>query len=474
MSTAAVHRNMYRENQALSYLSPTYRSDVIHTPGDTRRRTASAENYDRTRATEAALVKPPWGRKYSYGGLGPISLPDEHRPKGEPPVRVVKGHLHYGSGTTPHPRKMTIEQQYDITSLRKSKNRINDELIPSMNEINLNPVLINKKFPSAHPYASHIADKALFPSDEHPPPGAVDAHARAKEGAPLDGRLPAECAAAADTPQVDYKTKGSMGRQELVRIPLDSQQRPMSFPAHDTYFQVLKGTNQDQTWYYPIPTKIGYSNTLERPEKERVRARTQSAERDLRQDYLKSIYQNDFSSSTAGKNTYLALEDRVAIANDGRYVNEPAKYYPDSLIRNLASANIAAKDMAYGARLAAQYTPSSAQAEDAEDSADRSAERVEANEEEEEEDEEEEHPGTVLNNMRSSWSETEARRQFHAKHPDEPPPLRKFPDQRITVQEKRHFVAETASPAHVWHGQGYYPTMRSQSCAANLAPLSAR
>lgn len=472
MSTVALHRNMYRENQALSYLSPTFRSDVIHTPGDTRRRTASAENYDRTRVTEAALVKPPWGRKYSYGGLGPISLPDDHRPKGEPPVRVAKGHLHYGSGTTPHPRKMTIEQQYDLTTLRKSKNRINDELIPSMNEINLNPVLINKKFPASHPYASHISNTAMFPSDEHPPPGAVDLHARAKEGAPLDGRLPPECAAAADTPQIDFKAKGHFGRQELVRIPLDSQQRPMSYPAHDTYFQVLKGQNQDQTWYYPIPTKIGYSNTLERPEKERVRARTQSAERDLRHDHLRSIYQKDFSSSTAGKNTYLALEDRVAIANDGRYVNEPSKYYPESLIRNLATTNIAAKDMAYGARLASQYTPHGAEQEDStdaentEEAADRSAECVDDGE-----DDDEDHPGTVLNNMRSSWSETEARRQFHALHPDEPPPLRKFPDQRITVQEKRHFVAETASPAHVWHGQGYYPTMRSQSC---LAPLSAR
>ena len=49
-------------------------------------------------------VKCPWGRARSYAGEAPVYLPDNHRPKWEPPAFLQKGHRHYGSGVTPHPR----------------------------------------------------------------------------------------------------------------------------------------------------------------------------------------------------------------------------------------------------------------------------------------------------------------------------------------------------------------------------------
>ena len=48
--------------------------------------------------------KIPWGTAREYGGEGPVNLPEEHRPKNEPPPAVEKGHRHYGTGTDPYPR----------------------------------------------------------------------------------------------------------------------------------------------------------------------------------------------------------------------------------------------------------------------------------------------------------------------------------------------------------------------------------
>lgn len=49
-------------------------------------------------------VKCPWGRARSYAGEAPVCLPESHRPKWEPPALLQKGHKHFGSGATPHPR----------------------------------------------------------------------------------------------------------------------------------------------------------------------------------------------------------------------------------------------------------------------------------------------------------------------------------------------------------------------------------
>ena len=49
-------------------------------------------------------VKCPWGRARSYAGEAPVCLPADHRPKWEPPDLLQKGHRHYGSGASPHPR----------------------------------------------------------------------------------------------------------------------------------------------------------------------------------------------------------------------------------------------------------------------------------------------------------------------------------------------------------------------------------
>jgi hypothetical protein len=165
------------------------------------------------------------------------------------------------------------------------------------------------------------------------PSEAIRIHAAGCLHPNTDIKLPADCPSAAPIPDINYKARGSMGRQEKVNIPLDADRKPMSWPENEPFYQVCKGKNQDQTWYYPIPTKIGYSNSLERPESVQADENAVKGQKEIMYDYLKSTYQKDFSTETSGRNTHVDLEERKKTAEDGRYRSDPQNHYPDSLIR---------------------------------------------------------------------------------------------------------------------------------------------
>ncbi|CAF4277377.1 unnamed protein product [Rotaria magnacalcarata] len=66
-----------------------------------------------------------------------------------------------------------IEQNYRNTDITLSNVRINDELIPAPQTVDVTPHQIPLKFPANHPFSSHISEKALFPNssanfDDHP------------------------------------------------------------------------------------------------------------------------------------------------------------------------------------------------------------------------------------------------------------------------------------------------------------------
>ncbi|CAM4914355.1 unnamed protein product [Rotaria socialis] len=66
-----------------------------------------------------------------------------------------------------------IEQNYRNTDITLSNVRINDELIPAPQTVDVTPHQIPLQFPANHPFSSHISEKALFPNssanfDDHP------------------------------------------------------------------------------------------------------------------------------------------------------------------------------------------------------------------------------------------------------------------------------------------------------------------
>ncbi|POI32944.1 hypothetical protein CIB84_003304 [Bambusicola thoracicus] len=70
----------------------------------------------------------PGGTEREHGGIVLPVLPEDHRAKDKSLFTLVRGHHHFGSGVFPWPRGLPIEQCYDVTLLKKSDVRMNDDL----------------------------------------------------------------------------------------------------------------------------------------------------------------------------------------------------------------------------------------------------------------------------------------------------------------------------------------------------------
>ncbi|KAJ7371303.1 hypothetical protein OS493_026947 [Desmophyllum pertusum] len=135
MAVAASHlsklqHELYREKHGFDKLSRNFQSALVLDPLNTRRITTYPDRYSRHLEQADVYVKCPWGRARSYAGEAPVCLPESLRPKWEPPPFLQKGHKHFGSGAAPHPRGLPLRQFYDLTQLKRSKVRWNDELMP--------------------------------------------------------------------------------------------------------------------------------------------------------------------------------------------------------------------------------------------------------------------------------------------------------------------------------------------------------
>lgn len=125
-----LQHELYREKHGFDKLSRNVQSSMVYDPTHIRRITTFPDRYSRHLEQAEVHVKCPWGRARSYAGEAPVCLPESCRPKWEPPFLLQKGHRHFGSGVDPHPRGLPLQQFYDLTQLKRSKVRWNDELLP--------------------------------------------------------------------------------------------------------------------------------------------------------------------------------------------------------------------------------------------------------------------------------------------------------------------------------------------------------
>ncbi|XP_044178864.1 sperm-associated microtubule inner protein 4-like isoform X1 [Acropora muricata] len=170
-----LQRELYNEKYGFDKLSRNFQSAPIHDPLRRGRITTFPDRYSRHLEQADIHVKCPWGRARSYAGEAPVCLPADHRPKWEPPDLLQKGHRHYGSGASPHPRGVPLQQFYNLTHLKKSKVRWNDELMPRPTTANVQEGQIVLPFPKESPMSSHMSRQAMFPKPEQslspiPPP----------------------------------------------------------------------------------------------------------------------------------------------------------------------------------------------------------------------------------------------------------------------------------------------------------------
>ncbi|KAE8596545.1 hypothetical protein XENTR_v10016143 [Xenopus tropicalis] len=269
----------YRQREGAQWLVPSYQSSEILTPQQIPQRlTVSPGRYEEYLSKLSTPARLPWGREREYGGIGPVCLPNNHRPKAEPPPQEAKGHKHYGYGGDPWPRGLPIEQYYDITQLRKSAVRASDDLYPKPPDVSINIKQISTGFPAEHPYQSHISKFAMFPS--YSPPEEPDC---------TFSPLHPESASHGYETIVLRKTSGSPYRHEIILEP----QRPLTWPGQDGYFHFPKSNQGHTQIYYPVPPKTVAPNYFCKSPEEPLSEKTVNLQRSL----IKSQWITSYSRS---------------------------------------------------------------------------------------------------------------------------------------------------------------------------------
>ncbi|XP_062956634.1 sperm-associated microtubule inner protein 4 isoform X2 [Cynocephalus volans] len=285
-----IHGRPYccRELEGADILSNTFYSNELHTPLQTATRpTASGDRYQELRES-LRQCRLPWGAEREYGGMMPISLPEEHRPKCEPPRVMGKGHQHYGFGGETWPRKLPIEQFYYLTQNKKSDIYGNDSL-----EICL-PYTIE------HPYHTHISRGAMFPTFTSPKELCTGIKARNQQLFP-----PTVPTKAYDTTVL--KTRGNPYRYELLDFPMDSKKKALSWPGQDVYYDFPKCVEKNKPIFYPKPPKTFAPNTSLNSWASINSAKEANIQRNLERSHWITSYTNDFTG--LGPMNPLELDD---------------------------------------------------------------------------------------------------------------------------------------------------------------------
>ncbi|XP_006820583.1 uncharacterized protein LOC100378923 [Saccoglossus kowalevskii] len=282
--------HFYRDTTGLDSLSRNYQSSELFTPYSLPQRpTVSELRYLHYRNALERVPRLPWGTHREYGGIQSVNLPDDHRPKSEPPAVVEKGHRHFGTGADPFPRGVPVNQYYDLTSLKRSNIRSNDELVPRPESIDMTKLKINLPFPAEHPYASHQPKFALFPTygsnPDDPNTGTAAQYIQ-----PLHHSQPA----APYDVKVEEKVKGHALRRESQVIPPESHKKALSWPG-DNFYQLARSTSGGRQQYYPTPPKMVLPNHNARSLDNTLSPQSANTLRNVERSQWVTTYQNNFT-----------------------------------------------------------------------------------------------------------------------------------------------------------------------------------
>ncbi|XP_061086739.1 sperm-associated microtubule inner protein 4 [Conger conger] len=144
----------------------------------------------------------------------------------------IRGHNHFSYGGAVIPENVSITEYYDLTSLKKSNLRRNDELVPKPSEIDLTEKVIKVPVQREHPYASHIPRSALFP------------YSRSSDYASTNAVT------------LLNKTIGSSCRQEVLL----KHTEPRVWPGQQGFYDIPKQMAGVRQVFYPAPPKITCPN----------------------------------------------------------------------------------------------------------------------------------------------------------------------------------------------------------------------
>lgn len=287
-----------REREGADLLSDTFYSNQVHTPLQaTPRPTASEERYQELKES-LQQWRLPWGADKEYGGMVPISLPEEHRPKCDPLHAMGKGHQHYGYGGDTWPRRLPIEQFYYLTQNKKSDIYGNDSLLPKPPNSAVGEIC--SPYPVEHPYHTHICRGAMFPTFTSPKDRYTGINARGQQ--PFPPTVPTK---PYDT--LILKTKGNPYRHELLDIPMDSKKKALTWPGQGVYYDFPKCVEKNKPVFYPKPPKIFAPNTSLNSWDPVNSQKEANIQRNIERSHWISSYAHDFTG--VGPMNPLELDD---------------------------------------------------------------------------------------------------------------------------------------------------------------------
>ncbi|XP_003467976.1 sperm-associated microtubule inner protein 4 [Cavia porcellus] len=295
-----INRRPYccKELEGADILSDTLYSNEVHTPLlTTTRPTASGDRYQELRES-LPQCRLPWGAEREYGGIIPVALPEEHRPKCEPPCVMGKGHQHYGFGGEICSRKLPIEQFYYLTQNKKSDVYGNDSLLPKPPNSAVEEICL--PYPVEHPYHTHTPRGAMFPTFTFPK--ELYSRYKPRTHRPFPPTVPTKTY---DTTVL--KTRGNPYRYELLDFPMDSKKRALSWPGQDVYYNFPKCVEKNKPLFYPKPPKTFAPNTCLNSLDATNYAKEANIQRNLERSQWISSYNHDFTG--LGPMNPLELDD---------------------------------------------------------------------------------------------------------------------------------------------------------------------
>nr|XP_012628789.1 uncharacterized protein C7orf31 homolog isoform X1 [Microcebus murinus] len=295
-----IHGRPYycRELEGSDILSNSFYSNELHTPLQTTIRPSASEDRYRELRDSMQRCRLPWGAEREYGGIMPISLPEEHRSKYEHPLAMGKGHQHYGFGGDTCPRKLPIEQFYYLTQNKKSDIYGNDSLLPKPPNSAVGEIC--SSYPVEHPYHTHIPRGATFPTFTSPKDLYTGIKARAQQ--PFSPTVPTK---AYDT--TVSKTRGHPYRYELLDFPTDSKKRALTWPGQGVYYDFPKCVEKNKPVFYPKPPKTYAPNSSLNSWDHINSAKDANIQRNLERSHWLTSYTNDFTG--LGPMNPLELDD---------------------------------------------------------------------------------------------------------------------------------------------------------------------
>ncbi|GFO00369.1 hypothetical protein PoB_002687400 [Plakobranchus ocellatus] len=183
---------------------------------------------------------------------------------------------------------LPLDHHYQLTALKLSNVRDNDELVPRPQGNDMSRKLINQPFPGEHPYTSHMEKFAFIPKFDSPQDPKRGVAARQIQ--PLSDEMPAN----AYNVTVVKKIKGFPYREEIQALPTEGKKEPLYWQG-EHYFDQQSKIHGNRQQFYPIPPKQTAPNLQDRPADLKVSERSANVLRNIERNQWIPSHKLDYT-----------------------------------------------------------------------------------------------------------------------------------------------------------------------------------